>query len=216
MTQKRKAAANLPFDSNSSLKETSLLSKTVMNLDPNDFYLRPPDKHSSKYVKCKIYFFNTPKYIEIEMSTEDISKDVIRHIMTLYRHSNLQKDNPLECPQSPERYELFMIDEYESEYAPDTDMGHRNPNEEIGEFSSLAFMKKKTFLKNPNAMKDIALSQKVEEDKQLEAQNMRKIEVICNTSQFPKQNFTFIMSMSDRVFSVFDLINEELNRRRDP
>ena len=89
MTQKRKAAASTPGDSNSSLKETSLLSKTIMNLDPNDFYLRPPDKNSSKYVKCKIYFFNTPKCIEIEMSTDDVSKDVIRHIMTHYRHSNL-------------------------------------------------------------------------------------------------------------------------------
>jgi|LakMenEpi03Aug12_release.lakeMendotaPanAssembly.Ray.scaffolds.fasta_scaffold2098151_1 hypothetical protein len=48
-----------------------------------------------------------------------------------------------------------MIDEYESEYAPDTDMGPRNLNEEIGEFSSLAFMKKKTFLKNPDAEKDL-------------------------------------------------------------
>lgn len=39
------------------------------------------------------------------------------------------------------------------------------------------------------------------------------MEVVFNTSQFPKQNFTFIMGMGDRVFSVFDLINEELTRR---
>jgi hypothetical protein len=49
-----------------------------------------------------------------------------------------------------------MIDEYESEYAPDTDMGPRNPNEEIGEFSALAFIKKRTFLKNVDATADVA------------------------------------------------------------
>jgi hypothetical protein len=34
-------------------------------------------------------------------------------------------------------------------------MGPRNLNEEIGEFSSLAFMKKKTFLKNPDTDTDL-------------------------------------------------------------
>jgi hypothetical protein len=60
-----------------------------------------------------------------------------------------------------------MIDEYESEYAPDTDMGPRNPNEEIGEFSSLAFMKKKTFLKNPDAEKDLLRQKELEAAQQL-------------------------------------------------
>lgn len=59
---------------------------------------------------------------------------------------------PLEFPQNPERYDLFMIDEYESQYAPDTDMGPRNPNEEIGEFTSLAFIKKRTIAKNLEAL----------------------------------------------------------------
>jgi hypothetical protein len=51
-----------------------------------------------------------------------------------------------------------MIDEYESEYAPDTDMGPRNQNEEIGEFTALAFMKKRTFLKNVESV-DMAKKQ---------------------------------------------------------
>lgn len=132
-----------------------MLSKTIANLDPNDFYLRPPEQQSVNYLKCKIFFFNSPDNLEIEISQTDLAKDVIRHIMTLYRKSHLNSKNPLEFPQNPERYDLWMIDEYESEYAPDTDMGPRNLNEEIGEFSSLAFMKKKTFLKNPDAEKDL-------------------------------------------------------------
>lgn len=82
--------------------------------------------------------------------------------MTLYRKSPMQARTPLEFPQNPERYDLWMIDEYESEYAPDTDMGPRNPNEEIGEFSSLAFMKKKTFLKNPDVEKDLLRQKELE------------------------------------------------------
>jgi len=78
--------------------EFSLLSKTLANLDPNDFYLRPPEKKSSNYLKCKIYFFNTPQFLEVEISQNDLAKDVIRHIMTLYRKSPMQARTPLEFP----------------------------------------------------------------------------------------------------------------------
>ena len=47
---------------------------------------------------------------------------------------------PLAYPDTPERYCLYLIDEYESDYAPDYDMGPRGANEEVGEFKSLAFM----------------------------------------------------------------------------
>ena len=105
-----------------------------------------------------------------------------------------------------------MIDEYESEYAPDTDMGPRNLNEEIGEFSSLAFMKKKTFLKNPDAEKDLLRQREMEAAQQLLAQNQRKVEIICNTALLPRNNYTFIMGLSDKVFDVFDLISDAVSR----
>jgi hypothetical protein len=85
MVQKRMMQS---VDSNQS-DAVSLLSDLVMNLDPNDFYLRPPNKESKKYVKCKVYFFNKPDFIEIEMMQTDLTKDVIRHIMTMYRKSPL-------------------------------------------------------------------------------------------------------------------------------
>lgn len=124
---------------------------TLENADPNDFYLRPPAKNSANYLKCKIFFFNTPQFLEIEISQHDLARDVIRHIITLYKKSPLAGNTPIEFPKEPERYELWLIDEYESEYAPDTDMGPRASSEEIGEFTSLAFMKKKTFAKNADA-----------------------------------------------------------------
>lgn len=107
---------------------------------------------------------------------------------------------PLEFPQNPERYDLWMIDEYESEYAPDTDMGPRNPNEEIGEFSSLSFMKKKTFLKNPDAQADLARREKEEEEQKLLAEGKRKIEVQCNTALIARYHYTFVMNLSDKVY----------------
>lgn len=135
----------------------SELSMTLESADPNDFYLRPPEKNNKDYLKCKIFFFNTPQFIEIEISQHDLAKDVIRHIITLYKKSPKQEKIPIEFPQNPERYELWLIDEYESEYSPDTDIGPRAAGEEIGEFTSLAFMKKKSFMKSAEtAQADLA------------------------------------------------------------
>lgn len=67
----------------------------------------------------------------------------------------MQIKTPLEFPKNPERYELWLIDEYESVYSPDTDMGPRGPQEEIGEFQSLAFMRKKN-IKKEETQADLA------------------------------------------------------------
>lgn len=107
-----------------------------------------------------------------------------------------------------------MIDEYESEYAPDTDMGPRNPNEEIGEFTALSFMKKRTFLKNVDATADVARKQAEEEERLLMMDNKRKIEVVCNTKLMASNNYTFVMNLEDRVFKVFDLIEAERGSRK--
>lgn len=65
--------------------------------------------------------------------------------MTLYRLSALEKEKPLEYPDEPDRYQLYFIDEDESEHAPEYDMGPRNPDEPIGEFPALAFVENKNF-----------------------------------------------------------------------
>jgi hypothetical protein len=65
--------------------------------------------------------------------------------MTLYQSSEFQKTKPLEFPDDPNRYQLFFIDEDESEHAPEYDMGPRNPEEPIGEFPALAFVLNKRF-----------------------------------------------------------------------
>ena len=83
----------------------------------------------------------------IEIGQNELARDVVRHIMTLYRHKDsLQSENPLEFPDAPERYQLFLIDDDESEHTPDYDMGARNPEEPIGEFPCLAFIQNKKML----------------------------------------------------------------------
>jgi len=101
-----------------------------------------------------VYFFNTPKSIVIEISTKDVARDVIRHIMTLYKHHPLGQVNPLKYPETPDRYQLWLVDEYESEFAPDDEMGPRDIDEEIGQFSALAFMDNKKYKEN-NEKQDI-------------------------------------------------------------
>lgn len=97
------------------------------------------------FLCSKIYFFDTPMCIKIKVLQTELSKNVIKHCMTLYSHSEFAKKRPLEFPDDPNRYQLFFIDEDESEHAPEYDMGPRNPEEPIGEFPSLAFVLNKKF-----------------------------------------------------------------------
>ena len=89
--------------------------------------------------------------MKIEIGWNELVRDVIRHIMTLYRKDKeMSKGKPLRFPDAPERYQLFFIDDDESEHAPDYDMGPRNMDEPIGEFQTLAFIENKKF-KNAQA-----------------------------------------------------------------
>jgi hypothetical protein len=109
--------------------------------------IQAPEKHRSFYLESKIYFFNTPVHLTIKVSTKNLTIDVIRHIMTVYKHSTFAETKPLKYPDDPERYQLWLIDEYESAYAPDEEMGARPLNSEIGQFETLAFMETKNFKK---------------------------------------------------------------------
>ena len=65
----------------------SALAEAMQNSNTSDFVLQAPDKRSPDYLKCKIYFFETKRNMVIEISTQDRAGDVLRHIMTLYKHN---------------------------------------------------------------------------------------------------------------------------------
>lgn len=114
--------------------------------------------------------------------------------MTLYRHSDLQEQVPLEFPEDPDRYQLFFIDDDESEHAPDYDMGPRNSEEPIGEFSSLAFvLNRKASKQASQTANNLGVIQSEEERKALEAEDKRLLIVYCNTVLVNKQTYTVVM-----------------------
>ena len=66
------------------MREASILSNCLDSTE-DAFIIRPPPKNSRKYIKIVVYLFGTPKYIEIEVSTEDHASDIVKHIITLYK-----------------------------------------------------------------------------------------------------------------------------------
>lgn len=66
---------------------TSLLSNILEAQDPDAFIIMAPEKTSKTYLETKIYFWETSQSIKIKISTTDVTFDVIRHIMTLYKQS---------------------------------------------------------------------------------------------------------------------------------
>jgi hypothetical protein len=122
----------------------SAFSDIVETQKTTGFMLRAPKPYDPDYVKCTIYFFNTDNRLEIEVSYKELVKNVIRHLITVFEHSDIAKNLP-PIPKGAEweNYELRLIDDYESEYTPDMDMPARPVNEEFGEIESLAFIEKK-------------------------------------------------------------------------
>ena len=53
--------------------------------------------------------------------------------------------NPLEYPDQPDRYELYEVDEDDSDIEIEYDMGPRTLDDPIGEFPKLAFVLNKRF-----------------------------------------------------------------------
>ena len=132
-SQRAQNTKSVRVDLNTKKTQThSLLADMLQEQDPSDFVIQPPEKHRSFYLESKIYFFNTPVHLTIKISTKNLTIDVIRHIMTVYKHSTFAQTKPLKYPNEPERYQLWLIDEYESAYAPDEEMGARPMNSEIG------------------------------------------------------------------------------------
>ena len=63
----------------------SMLSAAMENSSSSDFVLQRPDPKSRYYLRCQIFFFDEPRYLFIEIGYNELTRDVIKHIMTLYR-----------------------------------------------------------------------------------------------------------------------------------
>lgn len=154
----------------------SKFSEILDAQDPDAFIIQPPDKKSKLYLETKIYFWETPASLKIKISSTDITFDVIRHIMTLYKqNAQLQKEHPMQHAD-PNRYQLWLIDEYDrrNKYRPDEEMGPRPMRDPIGEFQTLAFVENKNF-KPSAAQGQSLLDEQIQ--RELEAQGFRQIKV---------------------------------------
>jgi len=99
----------------------SALSEMLLNSqgNENDFLLPPPSEKDPDFLKLKVYFFSTPKCLDLRILKTNIVIDVISHIMTLYRRDpELSEWLPLKYPNHPNAYELRLIDDDESYYMP--------------------------------------------------------------------------------------------------
>ena len=137
----------------------------------------------------------------INIGWNEIVRDVIRHVMTLYRKDKeLSAEAPLTYPDNAERYQLFFIDDDESEHCPDYDMGPRNPDEAIGEFASLAFVANKKYKEGQAGASggDLALThlQSEDERKALQDNDQRLLIIECNTVLINKVTHTVVMKNS--------------------
>lgn len=86
--------------------------------DENDFTLMPPDKFNpaQQHLCISVKFYlggKSPEFIgPVDLSRKHIVKDVIRHVLTLYRkNKDLKIKMPLEYTDCPEAYELRHVDE---------------------------------------------------------------------------------------------------------
>ena len=206
------ASVRQPRDSmRTDLTQNSMLSQAMENTSHFDFVLQKPEHNSRYYLQCCIYFFDTPRSLTIEVGQNELARDVIKHVMTLYRHSALEEEHPLEHPHASDRYQLFFIDDDESEHCPDVDMGPRNPDEPIGEFASLAFMLNKNFKSaRDGGSADVEQIQNEEERAELEAKDQRLLFVSCNTVILKKVTHTVVMDNKKQVGEVINMLAKKL------
>ena len=133
----------------------------------------------------------------------------MKHIMTLYKHNeSLNSENPLQHPDSPERYQLFIVEEDDSDVEIEYDMGPRNPDDAIGEFPQLAFVENRNYKSQSLAEEEFLESQ----SETLEADGKRLIHVYCNTVIVNSSNFSIPMDNTDRINNIFQLIAKKTGR----
>jgi hypothetical protein len=80
-----------------------------------------------------VYLLGGPRYLILNVAKTSKVLDVIRHLISLYlRDSALYKEQPLAFPKSPDAYELRLVDEDKSNFAPDYSVGALDRRERIG------------------------------------------------------------------------------------
>jgi hypothetical protein len=79
------------------------------------------------------------------VSSKELVSNVIKHLLHMYEHAPFaSKLPPLNFPGDESAYELRLVDDYESEYCPDLDMGPLTADDEFGQLDHLAFIQKKS------------------------------------------------------------------------
>ena len=93
----------------------------------------------------KVYCFNSPALLQINISKKHIVNDVIKHIITIYKRTpELFGKRPLRH-EEPEGYELRLIDDDEEFYTPFMEISPLEKNQPIGEFDALALIEVRGF-----------------------------------------------------------------------
>ena len=85
-----------------------------------------------------MYLLGGPRYLLLNVPKTSKVHDVIRHLISLYlRDKGLQT---LAFPKSPDAYELRLVDEDKSNFAPDYSVGALDRRERIGQHDAIAFV----------------------------------------------------------------------------
>lgn len=118
-------------------KMNSILSQELKNitLDENHFMLPAPEANNPHGIKIKVYLFGTKECIPIHISSKSKVVDVIRHLITVAKSE----------PKEPAAYELRLIDDDEDFYVPFYEISALEPNDSVGEFTSLALCRNKKY-----------------------------------------------------------------------
>jgi len=94
-------------------------------MDYDDFFL--PESTAKNSIKCLVYYFNSPWKTSINISWGTIAKDVIRHLMSVYKW-NYGTVQPLWYPNNPDAYELRLTDDDEEVYTPNREIAALDRN----------------------------------------------------------------------------------------
>lgn len=135
--------------------------------DENAFELVPPDKYTQNHLLVHIKFFlggKSPEYIgPVDLSKNHQVKDVIKHVLTLYRkNKDLKTKVQLEFADVPEAYELRHVEDDSDDsdeqdgvfYKPSMELPPLELKQEIGEFEALVLCISKNWKQKQSKKKD--------------------------------------------------------------
>jgi len=108
--------------------------------------------------------------------------------------------------EDADKYELRLIDDYESPYCPDYEMNALEVDEQVGEFESLAFVQSKKKTTSTNKNKEM-----VEWEKALKEKGQRHIIVKCNTSLLTASVELFLKE-GDKIETILEQVPKKFNR----